>query len=66
MDYLDKHTIPGDKLFMLESPSVFYFGILTSNVHMAWMRAVCGRLKSDYSYIVLSQSVRLYLFLHSS
>ena len=50
MDYLDKHTIPGDKLFMLESPSVFYFGILTSNVHMAWMRAVCGRLKSDYSY----------------
>ena len=35
---------------MLESPSVFYFGILTSNVHMAWMRAVCGRLKSDYSY----------------
>lgn len=26
------------------------FGILTSNVHMAWMRVVCGRLKSDYSY----------------
>ena len=26
------------------------FGILTSNVHMAWMRTVCGRLKSDYSY----------------
>ena len=25
-------------------------GVLTSNVHMAWMRAVCGRLKSDYSY----------------
>lgn len=26
------------------------FGILMSNVHMAWTRAVCGRLKSDYSY----------------
>ena len=28
----------------------YHFGILTSNVHMAWMRAVCGRLKSDYRY----------------
>ena len=27
-----------------------YFGVLISNVHMAWMRAVCGRLKSDYRY----------------
>ncbi|MCD7714231.1 MAG: methylase, partial [Prevotella sp.] len=27
-----------------------HFGVLTSNVHMAWMRAVCGRLKSDYRY----------------
>lgn len=26
------------------------FGIMISNVHMAWMRVVCGRLKSDYSY----------------
>jgi hypothetical protein len=29
---------------------MYMFGILTSNVHMAWMRTVCGRLKSDYSY----------------
>lgn len=50
MDYLPKEIIPGDKLFMLQSASLYYFGILTSNVHMAWMRAVCGRLKSDYSY----------------
>ena len=28
----------------------YHFGILTSNVHMAWMRTVCGRLKSDYRY----------------
>ena len=28
----------------------YEFGILTSNVHMAWMRAVCGRIKSDYRY----------------
>lgn len=30
--------------------TLFHFGILTSNIHMAWMRAVCGRLKSDYRY----------------
>lgn len=30
--------------------TLYHFGILTSNVHMAWMRAVCGRLKSDYRY----------------
>ena len=30
----------------------YHFGILTSNVHMAWMRAVCGRLKSDYDYSI--------------
>ncbi|MCQ2346010.1 MAG: methylase [Paludibacteraceae bacterium] len=50
MDYLSKDIIPGDKLFMLQSPSLYLFGVLTSNVHMSWMRAVCGRLKSDYSY----------------
>ena len=37
-------------MFCMENASLYHFGILTSNVHMAWMRAVCGRLKSDYSY----------------
>ena len=50
MDYLSKNVIPGDKLFVMQDASLYHFGILTSNVHMAWMRAVCGRLKSDYSY----------------
>lgn len=50
MDYLAPQIIPGDKLFMLQDASLYDFGILTSNVHMAWMRAVAGRLKSDYSY----------------
>ncbi len=50
MDYLSKEIIPGDKLFMLQSANLYSFGVLTSNVHMAWMRAVCGRLKSDYRY----------------
>ena len=32
--------------------TLYHFGILTSNVHMAWMRTVCGRLKSDYDYSI--------------
>ena len=50
MDYLKKEIIPGDKLFTMPHATTYEFGILTSNVHMAWTRAVCGRLKSDYSY----------------
>ena len=50
MDYLSKDIVPGDKLFTMQGASLFHFGILTSNVHMAWMRALCGRLKSDYRY----------------
>lgn len=50
MDYLDGEIIPGDKLFTMLNASFCEFGVLMSNVHMAWMRAVCGRLKSDYSY----------------
>ena len=50
IDYLAPEIILGDKLFMLQDASLYDFGILTSNVHMAWMRAVAGRLKSDYSY----------------
>lgn len=50
MEYLSKEIIPGDKLFMVQDASLYTFGVLTSNVHMAWMRAVCGRMKSDYSY----------------
>ena len=50
IDYLPKEIIPGDKLFCLQEGSLYHFGVLTSLVHMAWTRAVCGRLKSDYSY----------------
>ena len=50
MEYLSKEIIPGDKLFMLPSASLYTLGVLTSYVHMAWMRAVCGRLEMRYSY----------------
>lgn len=50
IEYLPKDIIPGDKLFMMPDASLYSFGVITSNVHMAWMRVVGGRLKSDYSY----------------
>ncbi|MCQ2596101.1 MAG: methylase, partial [Treponemataceae bacterium] len=50
IDYLPTEILAGDKLFQMPEASLYDFGILTSNVHNAWMRAVCGRLKSDYSY----------------
>ena len=50
--YLNSDVIAGDKLFIIPEASLYHFGILTSSVHMAWMRVVCGRLKSDYSYSI--------------
>ena len=50
MDYLTPDIIPGDKLFCMQGASLYHFGVMMSNVHMAWMRTTCGRLKSDYSY----------------
>ncbi len=50
MGYIKEDVIASDLLFLIPSATLFHFGILESNVHMAWMRAVCGRLKSDYRY----------------
>lgn len=48
--FLDNNTIPTDSATIIEEATLYDFGILTSNVHMAWMRTVAGRLKSDYRY----------------
>jgi hypothetical protein len=48
--YLGKENIVTDKVFCVPGASLYHFGILTSEMHMAWMRAVCGRLESRYSY----------------
>ena len=50
IEYLSPEIIAGNKLFMVAEADLYLFGVLTSNVHMAWTRTVCGRLKSDYSY----------------
>ncbi len=48
--YLRSNIISSDLLYMIPNATMYMFGILNSNVHMAWMRVVCGRLKSDYRY----------------
>ena len=48
--FIDKNTIATNLVITIPNAKIYHFGILTSNVHMAWMRAVCGRLKSDYRY----------------
>ena len=52
MELLSKDIIPGDMLFMLQGITSFHFGVLTSIVHMAWMRFICGRLEMRYRYSV--------------
>lgn len=48
--YLPKSVIASNHLLVLPDASLYSFGILTSSAHMAWMRLVAGRMKSDYNY----------------
>ena len=48
--FMDKNVIASNKLLIVPDATLYHFGVLTSNVHMAWTRTVCGRLKSDYQY----------------
>ena len=43
-------VIAGDKVYTIADANIYNFGILTSVMHMTWMRLTCGRMKSDYSY----------------
>lgn len=52
MGYMDDSVLCSNKVRLMPDATLFHFGILTSNVHMTWMRAVCGRLKSDYDYSI--------------
>ena len=50
MGFMSPDVLCSDLVFLIPDATLYHFGILESNVHMAWMRAVCGRLKSDYRY----------------
>lgn len=48
--FVSKEVIASDSTQIIPDNNMYLFGILTSNVHMSWMRVVAGRLKSDYRY----------------
>ena len=50
MGFMSPDAFASDLVFIIPDATLYHFGVLVSNVHMAWMRAVCGRLKSDYRY----------------
>ena len=52
MGFMDDSVLCSNKVRLMPNATLYHLGILTSNVHMAWMRAVCGRLKSDYDYSI--------------
>lgn len=47
---MSKDVITTNASFTISEATLYHFGVMTSKVHNAWMRAVCGRLKSDYRY----------------
>ena len=50
MGYMSADIICSDAVVLVDNATLFDFGILSSNIHNAWMRTICGRLKSDYRY----------------
>ena len=50
MGFMSPTDLASDAAHVIPNATLYHFGVLESNVHMAWMRAVCGRLKSDYRY----------------
>ena len=50
MGFMTPDILCSNLVKIVPNANLYHFGVLTSNVHMAWMRAVCGRLKSDYRY----------------
>ncbi|MCD8340093.1 MAG: hypothetical protein LUC43_07840 [Burkholderiales bacterium] len=50
MGFEEPTTIASNLVQLVPGITVYHFGVLTSSIHMAWMRTVAGRLKSDYRY----------------
>ncbi len=48
--FMSADVICSNKLQIIPNATLYEFGILTSKIHNAWLRTVCGRLKSDYDY----------------
>ncbi|WP_427927366.1 type IIL restriction-modification enzyme MmeI, partial [Acinetobacter baumannii] len=46
--FMTSDVLASNLVVVIANANLYHFGVLTSNVFMSWMRAVCGRLKSDY------------------
>lgn len=50
LGYFSKENIANNSCSTIDNTKLFHFGILTSSMHMAWVKTTCGRIKSDYRY----------------
>lgn len=50
LGFMSSDVLCSDAVHLIPDATLYHFGVLESCIHMAWMRAVCGRLKSDYRY----------------
>ena len=50
MGFLTPDNLCSNAVEMLTDVTLYHFGVLTSAMHMAWMRCICGRIKSDFRY----------------
>lgn len=50
MAFFEKESIAGDSCIVIPDASLYHFGIMMSSMHMAWVRQICGRVKSDFRY----------------
>ncbi len=50
LGFMSPEVFSSNLVKLIPNASLYHFGVLTSNVHMAWVRTVCGRMKSDYRY----------------
>jgi hypothetical protein len=50
MNFMSPNVIASDLVFVMPNATMYHFGILTSTIHMAWTRSVCGRLEMRYRY----------------
>ncbi|TXJ35601.1 type IIL restriction-modification enzyme MmeI, partial [Brachyspira pilosicoli] len=48
--FFDSNYIPANSCIIIPNAELYHFGVLTSIMHMVWVKYVCGRLKADYRY----------------
>lgn len=50
LGFMTPHFITNPSILVVPNATLYHFGVLSSSMHMAWMRQTCGRMKSDYQY----------------